>query len=245
MQYSVIGSVNLQQYSKCFYFNRCIKIFSHCFSENEVNVLLPNIDFTADWEENVHGELGVGRQFQINYVGSRLQAPVIVEYKFNDGPDYQSKYLVNPDTKNIYHATISIPVDADKVVIWFKHKNDPDKYDSDFGQNYHFPITKPSIVFLNGWQEKQHGDLVPGGSFDLFYDSRRLKEGVQVEAQMKFVDKVVGKTLDVSDESSFETAVISIPEDAEKLEMWFYYEEPNGTKHWDSRFGQNYHFNLS
>ena len=150
------------------------------------------------------------------------------------------------DSNDVYHTTISIPIDADKVVIWFKHDGEPVEYDSYYGQNYHFPITEPSIVFLEDWQEKQHGDLAPGGSFDLFYDSRRLNEDSQVEAQMKFVgDTVVGKTLDASNDSPYQTSVISIPENAEKLVMWFYYEDKEGNKHYDSDYGNDYHFNLS
>ena len=205
----------------------------------------PSIDFTKNWEENVRGELGVGRKFQINYDGSRLKAPISVEYKFNDGPNFQTESMGTPDSNDIYHKTILIPIDANKVVIWFKG-GDPPNYDSNFGNNYKFPITKPSIVFLQGWQEKQNGNLVRGGSFDLFYDSRRLNEGSQVEAQMKFVDDtVVGKTLDVNSDSFYQTSVISIPENAEKLVMWFYYEDDQGKKHYDSDYGKDYHFNLS
>ena len=208
---------------------------------------LPSIDFTADWQEVVHGKLGVGRDFQINYAKSRLEAPVLVQYKFNDGPDFESEPLGNPDDNDLSHATISIPIDADKVVIWFKHENDPDTWDSDFGNNYHFSIDQPSIVFLDDWQEKQHGELVPGGTFDLFYDSKRLKEGVQVQAQMKFVDdQVITKALQISDEDSpYQSAVISIPDDAEKVVLWFYYTDENGNKQYDSDFGANYEFPLA
>ena len=205
----------------------------------------PSIDFTKDWEETVHGKLGVGRGFLINYDGSRLKGPVSVEYKFNDGPDFQTKSMGNPDSNDVYDTTISIPIDADKVVIWFKNEADPPQYDSDYGKNYNFPITKPSIVFLEDWQEKQHGKLVPGGSFDLFYDSRRLKEDSQVVAQMKFLDDdVVGKTLVASNDSPYQTSEISIPQDAEKLVTWFYYED-EGKKHYDSDYGKNYSFKLS
>lgn len=52
-----------------------------------------------------------------------------------------------------------------------------------------------------------HGKLISGESFDLFYDSKRLKEGNQVIAEMKFVgDDVVEKPLNVSVDSSYETA---------------------------------------
>ena len=224
------------------------KIFSRCFSENNdvTEAPLPSIDFTKDWEENVHGELGAGRKFDVNYDGSRLKGSVSVEYKFNDGPEFETERMGGPDSSGVYHVTIAIPIDADKVVIWFKNDANPPDYDSDYSKNYHFPITKPSIVFLEDWQEKQHGDLVRGGSFDLFYDSRRLNEDSQVEAQMKFVgDTVVGKTLDASNDSPYQTSKISIPKNAEKLEMWFYYEDKEGVKHYDSNLGKNYHFNLS
>ena len=205
----------------------------------------PSINFTKDWKENVRGELGVGRKFQIDYDGSRLKAPISVEYKFNDGSDFQTESMGNPDSNDIYQKTILIPIDANKVVIWFKGGDPPD-YDSNFGKNYNFPITKPSIAFFEGWQEKQHGNLVRGGSFDLFYDSRRLIEGSQVEAQMKFVDDtVVGKTLNVNNDSSYQTSVIPIPENAEKLVMWFYYQDEEGKNHYDSNNGKDYHFNLS
>ena len=216
------------------------KRFFECFR-------VSSIDFTGDWEENVHGQLAVDEEFQINYDGSRLAHPVFVQYKFNDGPNYETELLGEPDSKNIYHKKISIPIQAEKVVMWFVHINDPDKYDSDYGKNYNFPITKPSIVFeRKDWVERLHGKLVAGGKFDLFYDSRRLKEGAQVHAQMKFLDdKVSTVALDVTDGSSYETSVISIPKNAEKVEMWFYYEDNGGKKHYDSDYGKNYYFALS
>ena len=212
-----------------------------------VEAPLPSIDFTADWEENLHGKLGVGKDFQINYADSRLKAPVLVQYKFNDGPDFKSEDLGTADENGIYHATISIPIDAVKVEMWFKHENDPDEWDSDFGKNYVFPIEDPSIVFLADYQERQHGDLVPGGTFDLFYDSSRLKEGAPVKAQMKFLDDtVVEKALHIDEDVlPYETAVISIPNDAEKVVLWFKYTDENGKTFWDSDFGANYDFPLA
>ena len=243
LTFSCALSYNLRRNNRGYY-----EFFEDENSENNdvTEAPLPNIDFTENWEETVHGELGVGEKFRINYDGSRLKGPVSVEYKFNDGPKFKTESMGKPDSNGVYHTTISIPIDADKVVVWFKNEDNPPQYDSDYGKNYNFQITKPSIVFLEDWQEKQHGKLVPGKSFDLFYDSRRLKEGSQVEAQMKYVgDEVVGKTLVVSNDSPYQTSVISIPEDAEKLVMWFYYEDKGGIKHYDSDYGKNYSFKLS
>lgn len=208
----------------------------------------PSIDFTADWKETVHGKLGVGKDVQLNYDGARLSGPpVYAQYKFNDGPDFETTDLGQPkeiDGKKIYQRKIFIPPTAKKLVIWFK--NDENEYDSDFGNNYSFDITEPSIVFDAEWNEDVHGKLIPGDSFDLFYDSNRLKKGEQVIAQMKFKDdEVVSKPLDIDDDSEWETAVISIPADAEKLEMWFYYTKADGKKQYDSDYGNNYHFPLS
>jgi hypothetical protein len=224
------------------------KIFSKFCSENknEAKEPKPSIDFTNDWKKTVHGELGIGREFRINYNGSRLAGHVTVEYKFSDGPDYESETMGDPDSNDIYHHTISIPVEANKVVIWFKNEGDPPEYDSNFGQNYHFPVTRPSVGFLECWRQKQHGDLGAGGGFDLFYDSRRLNRNSQVEAQMKFGgDVVVEEKLDTSSDSFYQSAGISIPDDAEKLEMWFYYVDDDGKKQYDSDFGNNYHCNQS
>jgi hypothetical protein len=67
-----------------------------------------------------------------------------------------------------------------------------------------------------------------------------------VEAQMKFGgDVVVGEKLDTSSNSFYQSAGISIPDDAEKLEMWFYYVDDDGKKQYDSDFGNNYHCNQS
>ncbi|XP_028408400.1 uncharacterized protein LOC114530974 [Dendronephthya gigantea] len=228
-------------------------------SVSESSAPLPNIDFTGNWEENVHGELGVGREFQIKYNGSRLpwrptmygQAAwdIFVEYKFDDYSPFVSEELGDQPSDNIFKKVIRIPINATKVLMWFKHWGyyTSYRYDSNYGKNYYFPITRPSIVFeRKAWDEREHGDLVAGGHFDLFYDSRRLKEGAQVQAQMKFVDDdVLTKALDRTDGSSYQTSVISIPEDAEKVEMWFYYEDDDGNKHYDSDYGQNYHFPLS
>ena len=218
---------------------------------------LPSIDFTGDWKEITHGQLGVGRDFRINYDGSRLPGrptmygkpawKIYVEYKFNNGKDFKSEDLGSGEN-NMFTKVISIPIEAEVVVMWFKHWSyyGGYNYDSDYGKNYHFPITRPSIVFTEDWKEDVHGELEAGEDFDLFYNSKRLKEGAEITAQMKFVgDEVVDKKLHAKENSFYQTAIISIPDDAEKLVMWFYRKGVDGNKHYDSDFGKNYHFRLS
>ena len=199
------------------------------------------------------GELGVGGVLKIEYAASRLPGrPVSAEFKFSDDGHVHEEELEGGHDAKVLTKTIPVPFEAKKLVIWFKHqsKNGEIKYDSDFGKNYHFAITKPSIVFDSAYGETVHGALKAGGKFDVLYDSARLAKHAEVTAEMKFAknghvfSKKLSGIVSIDKVTTYQHAVVDIPVKAKSVIMWFYHEV-NGKKKYDSDFGKNYHFELA
>ena len=207
----------------------------------------------------MEGELGVGGAFKIEYNGDRLPGrptmygqpawKIYAEFKFSDDGDVHEEQLDGGQDAEILTKTITVPFEAKKLVIWFKHWSyyGGIKYDSDYGKNYHFAITKPSIVFDSAYRETVHGALKAGGKFDVLYDSARLGGDKTITAEMKFAEDgdVSRKELATIDgATSYLHEVVDIPANAESVIMWFYHVV-NGEEKYDSDYGQNYHFNLA
>ena len=194
----------------------------------------------------MEGELGVGSDFKIEYSGARLPGEprmIHAEFKFSEHGAVHSERLNEESDGKLFTETIFLPYDAKALIIWFKQG---DKYDSDFGKNYHFAITKPSIVFDSVYEETVHGALKAGGKFDVWYDSARLGGDKNITLQVKFAEDgdVSSKLLTTLNQAtSYLHRVVDIPNDAKSVIMWFF-KVVNGKKEYDSNYSQNYHFNL-
>ena len=177
---------------------------------------------------------------------------IYAEFKFSETGEVHSVGLDGPkmvEDQEILHKSIFMPYDAKKLIIWFKlwTYSGPDKYDSDYGKNYHFDITEPSIVFDKDWEETVHGSLKAGEMFDVYYDSKRLDEDKEIYLQAKFCedcDVMTEMLLEVGLDTTYLTEVVPIPKDAKKVIMWFYHEV-DGEKKYDSDYSKNYHFELA
>jgi len=116
------------------------------------------------------------------------------------------------------------------------------------------------IEFTDDWQEILTGDLVPGGTFKVSYDSQRLncnrdtrygQPAWSIYAYAQFAEDAEPENivLEPFAEEGILTGEFDIPSDAQQVEMWFYnwgyytgFSNPNC---YDSEYGANYHFPLS
>ena len=237
-------------------------IFFFSSSYNSDKSAVPVLVCTADWKEIMKGKLGVGGALKIEYAGSRLSGrptmygkpawKIFAEYKFSDDGDVHKEELEGGQDAKVLTKTISIPIEAKKLVIWFKHWSyyGGTKYDSDYGKNYLFAITKPSIVFDSAYGETVHGALKAGGKFDVLYDSARLAKHAEITAEMKFAEhghvfsKKLSGIVSIDKVTTYQHAVVDIPVKAKSVIMWFYHVV-NGKKKYDSDYGKNYHFELA
>jgi len=120
------------------------------------------IDFTKDWQENITGQLVPGGKFTINYDQTRLpnrrtSYRGLSSWHINAGIQFEGNGPVTYKSLEEYQQEmtskeVSIPADAKEVIIWFEHygydpydtaqNNEARYYDSNYSQNYHFPVTK-------------------------------------------------------------------------------------------------------
>ncbi|MBD2609127.1 hypothetical protein H6G81_32575 [Scytonema hofmannii FACHB-248] len=123
----------------------------------------PQIDFTGDWQENVTDKLVPGGKFIINYDENRLPArrtsyrglpsweiQAVLQFEGDDPVTF--KLLRTGQNQHVTPQEVSIPADAKEIILWFENygydpydtaqNNNARYYDSNYSQNYHFPLTK-------------------------------------------------------------------------------------------------------
>ncbi|MCC5661584.1 DUF6209 family protein [Nostoc sp. XA010] len=120
------------------------------------------INFTKDWQEILTGELTLGGKFTINYDESRLPYfrtiyrglpswQIDVGLQFENNGQVQYKLLRQGQNNYLPPVKIDIPINAQKVNIWFENygydpydtsgNNDTRCYDSNYGKNYRFQLS--------------------------------------------------------------------------------------------------------
>ena len=106
------------------------------------------------------------------------------------------------------------------------------------------------MKFLPDWSSEQNGDIRPGESLSIEYASERLprcrasrygQDAWSITAGMRFHPNgqeqngaVVAASL-----------TVKVPTDATKIELWFKNTDTTGCVAWDSRYGQNYWFDIT
>ncbi len=123
-----------------------------------------------------------------------------------------------------------------------------------------------TLRFLADWQEVQEGEIRPGGRLIIYYDSSRLPQcsiswrGARVrELEVNLRFHPGGQSLKASTlrpisagPNGFtigyedQPVEIRVPPDAERVELWFhnFYQVSSRCDAWDSRFGQNYWYEV-
>jgi hypothetical protein len=127
------------------------------------------------------------------------------------------------------------------------------------------PPARAILQFLPGWLESASGEMQPGGRLLIEYDPERLRpspclsRGVppwELCAQVRFHPRGrdYGRSLFQMWDQEGETKLrrphpwaheLEIPYDATHLEIWFRMTDAQGCTDWDSRFGENYWFELT
>lgn len=127
-------------------------------------------------------------------------------------------------------------------------------------------VPRAALRFLPGWEQRQHGEIRPGGKLFIEYDPSRLphcrqsSHGAQVwDIEVRMIFHPGGQRLDASvmkknrmhnggmivslEPQPFE---MTVPPDAERVEVWFrnFYTLGPGCEAWDSRFCQNYCYDV-
>lgn len=165
-----------------------------------------------------------------------MAAPHFVESKPNTQKNFKTELaLINPPVKKKSDSKKSVSADPT------------------------FDKKSSKLFFHEGWKQVQMGDLQPGGEVRVYFSLNRLAADGralgQVESEVSF-NGGPPQPLPVRYSGGPPTEVVlKIPEDAKKMELWF-----RGTelKHdtndsasdtqaaiYDSRFGQNYTFELA
>ena len=105
------------------------------------------------------------------------------------------------------------------------------------------------LAFLDGWRELQHGDITAGGSLVVRYDPSRLHgTGREIVGYARFLpggqirhatlrERRMPRTTAVA-------AEIRVPPETRQVELWFQCTDADGETIWDSRFGENYRFDV-
>jgi Family of unknown function (DUF6209) len=113
----------------------------------------------------------------------------------------------------------------------------------------------PKLAFLPDWQHVSMRGINRGGQLLIAYDERRWPQcSPLVEAGRTFSPSFGWSTCSVGvrfhpggEEHLYEfnqaSVVVAVPAHAEKLELWFH-KYDRGHHGWDSRFGQNYWFDV-
>lgn len=120
-----------------------------------------------------------------------------------------------------------------------------------------FSNDPPRIIFTKDFRVIVHGDLGPGRTAKVLYDSSRLpEEGTTTKCFYKFVEAGPVHEVDLWTESgaiqtkmSLDTAEgnimvcnIDIPQGVDHVTLWFLRTDRSGAQSWDSQFGKNYIF---
>lgn len=114
-----------------------------------------------------------------------------------------------------------------------------------------------SLKFLSDWSHEQNGDIRPGESLSIEYASERLQccrhsrygqDAWDIIADIRFHPNGRESGAVMVRESGAMVAtslIVDVPVDALKIELWFMNTDHTGCVAWDSRYGQNYWFDVT
>jgi uncharacterized protein DUF6209 len=113
------------------------------------------------------------------------------------------------------------------------------------------PTPNATLEFLPGWQQEQQGAITRGGTLTLNYDKTRLADCFPPWRGAELGDIVARCRFHPRGDITAGSVVSSVlelpvPVDATQAEIWFenFSQTSSPCEAWDSRFGQNYWFNI-
>lgn len=111
------------------------------------------------------------------------------------------------------------------------------------------------VRFLSDWSQRQEGDIRSGESLLIDYGERfphprgefivgyaTMERGWRITGRVRFHPHGQEENFWVPNNGS---ATLGVPIGAEKIELWFKKTDPTGQVSWDSRYGQNYWFDVT
>jgi Family of unknown function (DUF6209) len=116
-----------------------------------------------------------------------------------------------------------------------------------------------SLKFLSDWSHEQDGDIRPGEALSIEYASERLprcrasrygRDAWSIIAGIRFHPSGQEQNGSVVAQGKSGAMVaasltVEVPSDATKIELWFKNTDDNGCVAWDSRYGQDYWFDVT
>ena len=115
-----------------------------------------------------------------------------------------------------------------------------------------------SLKFLSDWSQEQNDDIRPGESLSIEYASERLRscrasrygqDAWSITAGIRFHptgQEEIGAvtTREQSGAMVPVSLTVEVPIDTTRIELWFKNVDHTGCVAWDSRYGQNYWFDV-
>ncbi len=226
------------------------------------------IEFAKDWSVTQTGTIDPSHTLTFRYDLSRLSkcrlneygqpAWAVLAYVSFDGRAPTTLVLApqNGVTSGVVEETIPVPVASD-VAFWFYASDDGGctEWDSQFGQNFHFPIVKapvPTIRFGGDWQNRVGGSFGPGTVL-VDYDLSRAPcrstyngndaFGVTMYTSVDGEPATAQSMVTQVDARNFATPrFVSLPQGDHTLSIWFENSDSYGCHTWDSNYGANFAF---
>jgi Family of unknown function (DUF6209) len=227
------------------------------------------LSFNRDWSISRSGGLVVGGTLRVTYDSQRLPQ-CRMEQGGNPLWAITGSWTLAGESGTFEAGGLSpsshtaqplIPLNrAGELQVWFQVTDSTGctAWDSNFGGNYRFQIEAPgpTVRFLADWGMEQTASTVGARNVVFDYEPSRLPKCRQGYSGLPTWDILLYYRFDGGAVSYFPTTrvtgttrlmnpvAIVAPVGARSLEVWFKANDRGGCVEWDSRFGQNYFFEL-
>ena len=226
--------------------------------------------FRGDSTVTQSAALMVGGEARIEYDASRVKN---CQARFGDGtPAWSTAAYVRLPSGNVKSFTVagrisdasepmSVTMDvAGTAQVWFQTTNRWGcmEWDSNYGANYRFEVFAPAVVHFNvdrtiSIQGSLRGARAIAVDYplSLLPNCRQTYAGLPSWEILSFARFDGGQTFQAtatrvenSTQRVASYAVYAVPEGATSLEVWFLNSDRAGCSEWDSKYGENYRFDL-
>lgn len=227
------------------------------------------VSFNRNWTITRGGDLSVGSTVRVSYDSMRLpqcrleqagQPLWAITGHWRLGADTGSFEAGGASPTNHTTGPLIPLTRAGELEVWFDVK-DPSgcsAWDSAYGQNYRFTVLEvgPTLRFLPNWVFQQTADTRGAKALAVEYDPARLPNcrqgynGMPTWAILMYyrfdggAPAYLVTTRPSGATQVMNPVVLGVPAGARRVELWFKSNDRAGCVEWDSRFSQNYAFDL-
>ena len=228
-----------------------------------------SLSFRRDWSIATTGALVVGTQLKLEYDTERLPGcrleragqPLWTITGFWRLAGREGSFWAGGHSPDGVTAQPVLPLTAEgELELWFQVTNASGcaAWDSNFGHNFRFTVQRPgpTVRFFGDWRQEQTGPTRGARNVIFEYESERLPRCRAGYGGFATWDILLWYRFDGGAVSYFPTTrmegmgrvmnpvVLTVPQGARELEVWFRSGDRAGCSEWDSRFGENYRFAL-